>query len=228
MPAPRRPSHVPDPAEKTLEAIAAARLGDKISVGGAFGLLHYLDYRSTHDVDAWWAESATAKDREDVVTVVQQALTPFGEVKTRSWGEVVSVDLRVEGKTTFSFQIADRSARLSPPTRLPWVDVALDALEDLIASKMVALVERGTPRDFRDIYMVCRAGMATATDCWRLWGERQMGAGSGPDRQRANLAIETHLARIRQHHPLEGIADTEQRSGAERLRRWYVEELLHA
>lgn len=49
---PRRPSHLPDYAELCLTALAAHQLGDKISLGDAFALLHYLDYRSTYDVDA--------------------------------------------------------------------------------------------------------------------------------------------------------------------------------
>ena len=51
----QRPKHIPEYAEACLQALAAGNLGEKISLGGAFGLLHYLDYRSTHDVDARWA-----------------------------------------------------------------------------------------------------------------------------------------------------------------------------
>jgi hypothetical protein len=29
----------------------------------ALGLLHYLDYRPTHDVDAWWVPEATSDGR---------------------------------------------------------------------------------------------------------------------------------------------------------------------
>jgi hypothetical protein len=36
---------MPDYAEACLQALASQELGDKISLGGAFGLLHYLDYR---------------------------------------------------------------------------------------------------------------------------------------------------------------------------------------
>jgi len=34
---------------------------------------------------------------------------------------------------------------------------------------MVALVERGAPRDFLDIYTVCQAGLVTLEECWELW-----------------------------------------------------------
>jgi hypothetical protein len=50
---PTRPTHLPDYAELCLRALAEQQLGDKISLGGAFALLHYLDYRSTYDVDGW-------------------------------------------------------------------------------------------------------------------------------------------------------------------------------
>ena len=168
------------------------------------------------------------EDQARVLTTVEAALQPFGEVRTRRWGDVVSLELKKEGKTVFSFQIASRSARLLPPTRLPWSDVALDSLPDLVASKMVALVERGAPRDFRDIYAVCHAGLMTPAHCWDLWKQRQQEAGSDTDSHRARLAIETHLTRISQHRPLAAISDPDQRAEAEAVRSWFEKELLHA
>lgn len=123
MPNPTRPTNLSVYTEKTLTALASQGLGQAISVGGALGLLHYLDYRSTHDVDAWWAASATAEE---------------------------------------------------------------------------------------------------------LWKQRQQRAGSDADPHRARLAVETHLARISQHRPLEEIADLDQKGEAERLRSWFKEEFLHA
>jgi hypothetical protein len=211
----------------TLAALAAAGLGHVISAGGALGLLHYLDYRTTHDVDAWWTPATLPEDRERVLAILEAALQPYGEVRARKWGEVVSLELRKSGKTVFSFQIASRRST-------PAADHS--ALErrrarqpaDLIASKMVALVERGAPRDFRDIYAVCHAGLMGPADCWSLWRQRQQMAGSDIDPHRARLAIETHLTRISLHRPLEAIADPDQRTEAEAVRSWFTQELLHA
>jgi hypothetical protein len=228
MPGISRPSQLSSYAEKTLRALSEADLGHKISVGGALGLQHYLDYRPTHDVDAWWEPSATAADRRRVLQVIEAELEGLGEVRSRQWGEVVSIDLRREGKVVFSFQIASRSAQLEPTTTVSWTDVALDSLADLIASKMVALVERGAPRDFRDIYMVCASGLTAPLECWRLWRLRQERAGSSTDPHRARLAVETHLARIAQHRPLELVSDPTQREEAERVRTWFAKELLDA
>jgi Nucleotidyl transferase AbiEii toxin, Type IV TA system len=228
MTAPKRPRQLSDYAARTLEALAAEGLGHQISVGGALGLLHYVDYRSTHDVDAWWSLSATAEERERVLRAVEGSLQPFGEVRTRSWGEVVSIELKVAGKTVFSFQIASRSAQLAAPEQLPWVDVSLDSLTDLIASKMAALVERGAPRDFRDIYTLYESGLTSARACWHLWGERQHKAGSDTDRHRARLAVQTHLARIARHRPLESIPEAAPRDEAARVRSWFAEVFLDA
>lgn len=225
---PTRPKRLPEHAERSLRAVADAGLGRKISVGGALGLQHYLDYRPTADVDAWWDSAATEPDRAELVRVVELALAAKGEVRTRRWGEVVSVELKVGGKKVFSFQIAERSAQLEPTTVLPWADIALDSLADLVASKMVALVERGAPRDFRDIYTLCQAGLTSAPECWRLWRERQRRAGSDTDRHRARLAVETQLTRIALHRPLESIADPEERAESERVRAWVETELLDA
>lgn len=224
----QRPKHIPEYAEACLQALATGKLGEKISLGGAFGLLHYLDYRSTHHVDAWWAPTATAEDRRRVINVLEAALEPFGQVKMRAWGDVVSVELMQERKTVFSFQIARRSAQLEPSSLAEWTGVLMDSFPDLLASKMVALVERGAPRDFRDIYALCQAGLTTPQQCWELWRRRQRLAGSDTDSDRARLAIETHMARIVQHRPLAQIEDPEKRVEAQQLRAWFAEEFPDA
>ncbi len=225
---PTRPTQLSKYAEATLEALAAEGLGHKLSLGGALGLQHYLEYRFTHDVDAWWEPAATPEERNHVVQVVEAALHPYGSTRLRRWGEVTSLDLRVDGKTVFSFQVASRSAQIEPTTTVPWVNVALDSLPDLIASKMTALVERGAPRDFRDIYTLCAEELVTAEECWRLWRERQERAGSDASPYRARLAVETHLARIAQHRPLARIDEPEQHIAAANLRNWFTQEFLDA
>lgn len=225
---PQRPSHISDYARACLEALVAKGLGRSLSLGGAFGLLHYLDYRSTRDVDAWWASSATAEDRLQVISVLEATLQPFGQVRTRAWGDVVSIELVREGRTVFSFQVAHRSAQLELSAPAPWTEVLLDSFPDLLASKMVALVERGAPRDFRDVYALCQADLTTPSQCWELWRRRQRLAGSDTDSARARLAIETHLTRIAQHRPLAEIADSQSRAEAEAVRSWFAKEFLDA
>ncbi|MFQ5611386.1 MAG: nucleotidyl transferase AbiEii/AbiGii toxin family protein [Anaerolineae bacterium] len=226
---PRRPSHLPDYAEVCLQALATRSLGDRISLGGAFGLLHYLDYRPTHDVDAWWVSTTTAAEQNEVISAIQTALQPFGQVRRRAWGDVTSIELMRDDKAVvFSFQIARRSAQLQPPGPAPWVPVLLDSFPDLVASKMVALVERGAPRDFRDIYALCQAGLTSPEECWHWWRQRQELAGSDTGAHRARLAVETHLARIAQHRPLAQIEDQVQQTAARQVRSWFETEFLDA
>ncbi len=223
-----RPAHLSAYAEACLQALARRGLGDKLSLGGGLGLLHYLDYRPTHDVDAWWDRSATPQDRRAIVQAIEETLRSWGEVEVRSWGEVVSIELSQAEKKVFSFQIASRSAQLEPSERAPWIDVLLDSLPDLVASKMVALVERGAPRDFRDIHAVCNANLLTPGECWQLWAQRQRLSGSDVNWTRARLAVETHLKRIVLHRPLAQISDPQQRSEAARVRDWYQGVFLNA
>jgi hypothetical protein len=221
------PSAVSPHARSCLDAIAAAGLGSSISIGGAFGLSHYLEYRTTHDVDAWWTEAATPDVRRRVVDVIEDTLRGSGSVRSRSWGEVTSIELSQEGRTVFGVQIADRSARLQPLEPGPWPGgIQIDSLDDLVASKMVALVERGAPRDFRDIHALCGAGLVDPARCWRLWEDRCTAAGEAADPLRARLAIRSHLARIETSRPLESIADHGQRELASQLRRWFKREFL--
>ncbi len=225
---PRRPTNIPAYAETSLQALVANGLNDKISMGGGFGLLHYLDYRTTHDVDAWWDASATSQEKDQIIQVIEAALSPYGQVQRRAWGDVVSIELVQTNRTVFSFQIAQRSAQLQPSVSATWIDVSLDSLPDLVAGKMVALIERGAPRDFRDVYALCHAGLTTPKQCWQLWRQRQQLAGSDTDSHRARLAIETHLTRIALHRPLDDISDPDQKEETEHVRTWFREGFLDA
>jgi hypothetical protein len=169
---PRQPSHLSLYARARLDALVTANLADRISLGGALGLFHYLEYRPTHDVDAWWSEPLTEGQKQEVTRTLETTLA------------------------------------------------------DLVASKMVALVERGAPRDFLDIYTLCQAGLLNMSECWGFWRRRQTLSGSDADPLRARLAIETHLERIALHRPLEKIAEPEQREQARQLRDWYLNSFL--
>ncbi|MBN1147297.1 MAG: nucleotidyl transferase AbiEii/AbiGii toxin family protein [Anaerolineales bacterium] len=206
-------------------------MGQTVSLGGALALAYYHEYRITDDVDAWWDEDIDEEHKQAVIQCLENTLSSFGEVRTRRWGDVFSIELVVPGlrHTAFSFQIAKRSARLNPSLPAPWPEnLKLDSITDLLASKMVALIERGAPRDFRDIYIFCQEHLTTPEQCWRLWRERQKLSGSDADAPRARLAIQTHLARIAAHRPLEQIDDPDERAAAQRLRRWFSEEFLDA
>jgi hypothetical protein len=223
---PERPKNISPHALACLEALARTGLGRYVSLGGAFALAHYVEYRETKDVDAWWSDDAGPEDRERVLGAVEATLRPFGEVRRRAWGEVASVDLAVEGRTIFEFQVARRSARLATPHRSSWPPIALDALDDLLASKMVALVERGAPRDFRDLFTVCDRGLADPERCWVLWETRQRLAREDDDRRRAALAVRTHLARLELARPIDAIMGHGEREAARRVRAWFAEEVL--
>lgn len=223
---PQRPTHLSHFAQKSLEALEDAGLAGCISVGGGLGLLHYLDYRTTHDVDAWWSPATTEETMREVVTCVKETLEEDGEVDINRWGEVTSIELKKEDETVFSFQLARRSAQLAESVRADWVNVPVDSLDDILASKMVALVERGAPRDFRDIYTACTGGLVTAEKCWKLWEERQKRSGSDTDVQRARLAVETHLERIALQRPLDDIEDDDARAEAATTREWFREVFL--
>lgn len=222
------PKNVSEYAKLTLKNLSIHNLGGKISLGGAFGLLHYLDYRSTYDVDAWWMPDITTAEQDVVLNVIEDTLSQFGQVRRRAWGDVTSIELQQNQQAVFSFQIAHRSAQLQPSVTVEWTDVLLDSLTDLVASKMVALVERGAPRDFRDIYQVCQEKLTTPSQCWQWWEQRQILAGSDTDHYRARLAVETHLARITQHRPLDNIDNPKQREAAQHVRHWFQMEFLDA
>ncbi len=115
-----------------MRALVDQQLGDKISLGGAFALLHHLDYRSTYDVDAWWQLETTTRERQQVIDVLVNVLANHGQVRLRTFGDVTSIELATaQKKKAFSFQIALRSAQLTPSLSAQWTDVQMDSLTDL-------------------------------------------------------------------------------------------------
>jgi hypothetical protein len=226
---PRRPRNVSSFADACLRAIDSQGYSSKISLGGAFALACFFEYRETHDIDAWWEPDVTSREREMILECLKAVLNAFGEVHSRAWGDVASVELSIAGGAVFSFQIASRDARLEPPVRVAGMgNLQVDSFRDLVAAKMKALVERGAPRDFRDIHALCEAQRIDPRSCWDLWRQRQKLAQGDTSSARARLAVETHLARIETLRPLEAIADAAQRTRAQSLRAWFRGEFLNA
>jgi len=211
-------------ALECLNTLQDTGLGKFIALGGAFGLAHFHEYRTTKDIDAWWSEDAGEGDQQEVIALLERTLARHGLVSIRRFGDVVSIDLKKEGKVIFNFQIARRSALLRKPLKSPWDPVKVDSFDDLIASKMTALFERGAPRDFLDIYQMCTHTLLTISQCWHLWQERENKRGISPDIALAGEALSLHLSRIEKTRPLESIGDSEEREHARKLRMWYKNE----
>jgi len=222
------PEHLSDYSKACLNALTEAGLGHKVSLGGAVGLMYFYEYRMTNDLDAWWSDDVTEENKISVVQTIERRLQTYGEVQTRKWGDVTSIELVVKGLKVFSFQIARRTARLEKPLSVPWTGVSIDSFKDLVAAKMTALVERGAPRDFRDIFELCNVKMIEPGNCWDLWQLRQELSGSDTDYFRARMAIETHLSRFAQHRPLEKINDARERDRIEKVRNWFWGDFLNA
>lgn len=223
---PKKPSHLSKYAKECLEALVKADVANTISLGGAFGLFHYYDYRPTHDVDAWWNENVTDVKKQAVVDILQSTLEKYGSVRVRIWGDLTSVELTQENITVFSFQIAFRTQRLNDLNDAGWINVPLDSFDDLVATKMNALIQRGAPRDFLDIYTICQAKLISMVKCWNLWHKRQGLIGNEHDASKARLAIETHLERISLQRPLEQIKDDQERENAKQVREWFLNSFL--
>jgi len=91
------------------------------------------------------------------------------------WGDTESYELLQDRRKVFSFQISSRTRYLDTPGDAQWAPVLIETLRDNVASKMVALVERGAPRDMRDVYELCTREMLTIDECWQLWRDKKPG-----------------------------------------------------
>ena len=224
MPARPRDFQDLDPlAAAILEELRKSPAAREIILGGYFALRQHLDYRNTHDLDAWWR---TGRSEEAMVAIRRAVGLVAGrrrlEFRERAWGETVSFELLREGKAIFSFQIALRTVELEPPQESRWPPILVESLRDNIGSKMNALVQRGAARDFLDVREAAMRGIVTVQDCWELWTRKNPGA--DPDAARANVL--RHLEALEQRRPLEDIADPGERTAARDARRWIRQTLL--
>jgi len=99
----------------------------------------------------------------------------------------------------------------------------IETLDDNIASKMMALVARGAPRDFVDITEIVDARLVSAARCWELWAEKKPGI----ELEDARVRVQTHLARIEARMPIERLP-VERREAAAELRAWYRDDFTAA
>jgi predicted nucleotidyltransferase component of viral defense system len=99
----------------------------------------------------------------------------------------------------------------------------IETLQDNVASKMTALVERGAPRDLRDIYELCSRGFVSVKACWSLYSLKNPGQTSAAGAAKVLFAVE----RLELQRPLDTISDIALRDQAARLRSWYREVFCH-
>lgn len=204
-------------AEEILTELRGLPEASEIVLGGYFALRHYLDYRSTHDIDAWWASGkssgAMARIRRAMETVAERRGM---QLRLREWGETTSFELVDAGRRVFSFQIAVRSIELESPRASAWDPILLESLADTVGAKMNALVERGSARDFLDMKELVQSGTATVDQCWQWWSAKNPGL----DVRLAKANAMKHLEALELRRPLDRIVDPDERSEARQAREW--------
>lgn len=217
-PLPTPPSRLGAFAREVLEFLAGHDEAAEIVIGGGVALAHYIDYRDTFDLDAWWAVAPTGPANKLLDEAMQAVAARHGlTCSRRAWGETVSLELLDGQRKVFSLQIAPRDRYLDATLEAAWPPVRIETLRDNVASKMTALVERGAPRDLRDIHEVCRRGLVTDAECWQLYTQKNPGYAVHEAAAKALHSLE----RLETQRPLHGIADDRQREEAAAVRRWY-------
>lgn len=210
-------------ATEVLSALTKFPEAGELVLGGYFALRRYADYRTTHDLDAWWKTGRTESTMTSVRSAMGEVAERRGlELSERSWGETVSFELLEGKRKIFSFQIAVRSVELEPATESPWPPVLVESLADTLGGKMNALVQRGAPRDFLDVHEVVARGVATVQQCWDWWSAKNPHI----DVALARAQALRHLEGIEARRPLESIESGEEREAARRVREWLRGTLL--
>jgi hypothetical protein len=219
----KKPDDLDPLADKVLARLAGRAEMGEIVLGGYFALKHYLDYRKTHDIDAWWrtrANSATALAIEDIMRSL--AADEGLAFQKRVFGDTASFEFIRDKRRVFSFQIAVRSVELEPPVASPWPPVLIETLADNVGAKMNALVDRGAPRDFADIRRLADAALVNQTQCWELWQRKNPGGSMDDARNKVRL----HLRALTARRPLDSIANPAERQQASATRQWFDTKFL--
>jgi hypothetical protein len=221
----QRPSQLHPWADEILQALAGHPESHEIVLGGYFALQHFLDYRKTNDIDAWWRDRANP----ETLKVLHAVMEEFAQhhdctLQERQFGETYSFELVEHRNKVYTVQIAVRSAEIEPPVPSLWPPIMIETLRDNIGAKMNALVERGAPRDFTDIQKVVEAGIFTIAECWSLWSQKNDNAAIGPAKQKVLF----HLTSLAARRPLDSIADSSARKGARERREWYKNEFFES
>lgn len=210
-------------AEEILGLLRGCPEAGEIVLGGYFALRRYVDYRSTHDLDAWWRTGRTSA----AVACIEGAMREVAErhglaYARREWGETLSFELSDDRRKVFSFQIAVRSVELEPPLRSEWDPLLVEGLADNVGSKMNALVQRGAPRDFLDVRELVTRGIVSVEQCWAWW----VGKNPATDEHQARAHALRHLEALEQRRPLHQIEDLRERDAARSARAWIRHTLL--
>lgn len=217
-PSPRAPDSLHPLSRELPETLAGHDEAAEIVIGGGVALSHYLDYRTTVDLDAWW----WTDPRADVLALLEGAMQAIASrhgltYRRRSWGETESLELMQGSLKHYAFQIARRGVSLDDALPSQWHPVRIETLRDNVASKMLALVQRGAPRDFLDIFQVCTRDVMSIADCWAAFA----GKNTGMTVDEAKRKIVARLAMIETTRPLETIQSSEAREQAARVRGWF-------
>lgn len=217
-PKPTPPTSLSTYAREVLDLLATHPAAADIVLGGGVALSHYLDYRETYDLDAWWASGPSAAADQLLTDVMQAVASKHGfRLAKRSWGETTSLELVDGERKVFSLQIATRDRWLDTPVDAAWPPVRIETLRDNVASKMTALVERGAPRDLRDIHELCQRGLTGVDECWELYREKNPATSA----QHAAAKVLHTVERLEMQRPLHTIDQEQRRHEAEVVRRWY-------
>lgn len=216
--------HRLDPlADRVLQALATRAEAREIVLGGYLALQHHLDYRGTHDIDAWWRSTATPEAERAFRETLEDVAQSLGyKVRERRFGETISWELLKDDRKVLSFQIAIRSVELEAPVPSAWSPILIESLADNVGAKMNALVDRGAPRDFRDIHAVATRGLVSTRRCWELWALKNPGQSEAEARQKVQL----HLSSLESRRPLSSIKDPTERELAALTRTWFRKEFL--
>lgn len=201
-------------ALEILRQLGSHEAAREIEIGGGICLWHYMPYRRTNDVDAWWSE-VLPESQAAIEQVMHEIATASGLVLShRNQAAYQSWDLKQHDKTVFAFQIARKTRRLEPSVASPWGHLRLETLRENLGNKMTALVQRGAPRDMLDVTEVLRRGLLNSQECWELW------QGKNPDRsaEEAGATLLKSLGALESRRPLAEIVDLDEREKARSTR----------
>jgi len=129
-----------------LNALTQHSESNSIILGGYFALKHYLDYRDTKDIDAWWVQGLWEPDQKRLFNDFKKLIEDFAysqnmEIRERKTRNMQSMLKYMQtAKQFFSFQIANREIQLCEPLTSPYPPILIETLESSLASRITTFI----------------------------------------------------------------------------------------
>lgn len=153
-------------AKKSLALLGQLELSKKAYLAGGTAMALQLGHRFSFDFDFFTPQEFEAKV---LVQLFQKKLANF-KLERTAWGTIYGyIQESATKKARFSFLYYQYPLLFTPQN---YLGVNLAHLKDIGAMKIAAISDRGTKRDFIDLYFLCQENILELKEALSLYDQK--------------------------------------------------------